>query len=150
MRFLQGTEASSESRTSAAILKFPFIDVIDALSRPQSTDERIRLVAKAARDVPLSRLLSLAQTTQDVLLLSALCDILGMVGGDGEGGSHVASTLLSLAQHAHSSVRFAAAEALGRLNATPEIRERLRVMAESDESVGVRAEAREALDDLNG
>ncbi len=146
--YIEGKEISAEAPTSATILKFPVRDVIDELSLPQSTDARARLVARAAVEVPLERLLAHAAASDDVLLLGALCEILGTIGRR-KNEAAVTPVLLSLAGHQHPSVRYAAAEALGRLKGTPEILERLRAMAENDENPGVRTEAREVLDDLS-
>jgi hypothetical protein len=147
-RYIGGREVSAEAPT-AAILKFPALDAIDELSKPQSMDARARLIARAAVEVPLERLLALAEDAdRDVLLHAALCEIFGIIGRKGHEPA-VTPALLSLSSRNHPAVRYAAVEALGRLKGTAETLQRLRAMAETDESQGVRTEAREALDDLS-
>src|SRR5438270_423682 len=78
--YIEGKEVSAEGPTSATILKFPVRDVIDELSKPQSTDARARLIARAAAEVPLERLLAHVTANPDVLVLAAICEILATIG----------------------------------------------------------------------
>jgi len=120
-------------------------EVIRELAQPQSTEDHEDLVTRAAREVPLSQLLALSSDErQGTWLLTGVCEALG-IAERADRESEVLRALTRLARHTDASVRYAVAEALGKMGASPEVREVLGRLLE-DENSAVRVAARESIE----